>query len=163
MPRRWVINASPLIVLSKIEHQHLLTRLADEIAVPNGVVSEIEAGPPGDAARALLNSTTLQTAAVAPEASVIAWDLGRGETEVISFALAHPGWTAVIDDNMARRCARTLSIPIIGTLGVIILARQTGLIPAAAPVLQLLTGHGFRIDEQMVRQVLFNTVGERYP
>jgi predicted nucleic acid-binding protein len=154
MPVRWVINASPLIVLSKARFQHLLLQLADEVALPDGVVTEINAGPVDDPARLFLQSEALPIVSVTPKPSVIAWNLGRGETEVVSFALNNPGWSVVIDDGMARRCARTLSIPTIGTLGVIILARQTGIIPAATPVLKSLVAQGFRINEQTVRKAL---------
>ena len=51
MAERWVLNASPLIVLAKINHQHLLAQLADEIAIPQAVLAEKYAGPTGDPAR----------------------------------------------------------------------------------------------------------------
>ena len=38
MPERWVVNASPLIVLCKINHQHLFSHLATDIVVPQAVV-----------------------------------------------------------------------------------------------------------------------------
>ncbi|HCA96836.1 MAG TPA: DUF3368 domain-containing protein, partial [Cyanobacteria bacterium UBA9226] len=39
---------------------------------------------------------------VAPE--VAAWDLGKGESAVLSFALKNSGFVAIIDDRAARRC-----------------------------------------------------------
>ena len=51
MAKRWVINASPLIVLANIGQIGLLTTLADEIVIPDAVVREINAGPPNDPAR----------------------------------------------------------------------------------------------------------------
>lgn len=45
MIERWIVDASPLIVLAKVNHQHLLTALADEVVVPQAVVDEINAGP----------------------------------------------------------------------------------------------------------------------
>ena len=43
MAERRVLNASPLIVLAKVNHQHLLRQLAGEIAIPQAVLTEIEA------------------------------------------------------------------------------------------------------------------------
>lgn len=43
MAERWVVNASPLIVMAKIGHAQLLSALADEIVVPQTVVDEINA------------------------------------------------------------------------------------------------------------------------
>ena len=161
MPERWVINASPLIVLAKIGQIGLLTALADEIAIPDAVVREINSGPSDDPARnwlvgpkvPIVDITTLP-----PE--LLAWDLGAGETAVLSHALANPGWTAVLDDNAARNCARSFNIPVKGTLAVVILAKQQGLISSAADLIRQLQQHGHRIHDTIVRDALDKTVGE---
>lgn len=161
MAERWVINASPLIVLAKIEHLHLIPALADEFVIPDTVITEIQNGPDGDAARRYVESN-VPTAEVIPQREVLAWDLGAGETGVLSFAIQNPGWKAVVDDGLARRCARTLSIPLIGTLGIVIRAKQAGLIPAAGPVLKATLDHGFHLDKTVIRHVLEATVGEAF-
>jgi predicted nucleic acid-binding protein len=160
MPERWVVNASPLIVLAKIQQQALLAQLADSLVVPQAVVYEIDAGPPNDPARLFLSTGPLPVVTIAPDPAVLAWDLGAGESAVLSYALHNPGWQAVVDDAMARRCARTLDIPLLGTLAVILRARQAGLIPAAAPLLKALQAAGFRLDDQLIRTALAQTVGE---
>ncbi len=160
MPEHWVVNASPLIVLAKIDSLHLLTELAEKIVVPSAVLNEIKAGPAGDPARLFFDSTPLPTVPVIADPIILAWDLGSGETAVLSHALTHAGWKVVIDDGAARRCARTLEIPLIGTLGIIIKARQVGLISAAAPLLRELRAQGFRLNERVVRTALLKTVGE---
>lgn len=162
MAERWIVNASPLIVLAKIDHQHLLTQLAGELLVPQAVVAEIAAGPVEDAARRYLSEVPLPIVAVTAEPSVQAWDLGAGETAVLSYALSHSGWRAVVDDGAARRCARALDIPTIGTLGVLLRARKANLIPAAAPLLKSLQIHGFRLDDAIIRKALQQTVGETW-
>jgi hypothetical protein len=48
MHRKWVVNASPLIVLGRINHLFLLQHLAEEIVVPAGVAKEIARGPEDD-------------------------------------------------------------------------------------------------------------------
>ena len=45
MAERWVVNASPLILLAKINHVHLLGELADLVVVPQAVLMEVNAGP----------------------------------------------------------------------------------------------------------------------
>lgn len=160
MAERWVVNASPLIVLSKINHQHLLAQLADELLVPNAVLAEIEAGPPQDPARLFLAHRPLPSAAVSIEPSVLKWDLGAGESAVLSYALQNPGWRAVVDDGLARRCARTLNVPLIGTLGIVLRARHLELISAAVPVLKALQSVGLRLDEQLLKTALPASVKE---
>lgn len=162
MPERWVVNASPLIALSKIDHQHLLTRLADEIIVPAAVAAEIEAGPADDPARRFLAGGAILIVDIPPEPAILTWDLGAGETAVLSYALTHPDRRAVVDDGMARHCAQAFSIPIIGTLGVILRSRSAGLIPAASPVIKALQAQGFRLDENVIRVALLRALGEDF-
>lgn len=164
MAERWIINASPLIVLAKVGQTQLLMTLADEVIVPDAVAAEINDGPAGDPARQFLppagGMPVVQTP-IAPPA-LLAWDLGRGETAVMAYALANPGWTAVLDDNAARKCARSFGIPVKGTLAVVILAKQRGLIPSASDVLRQLQEQDFRISEHIVREALQRTVNETW-
>lgn len=162
MNDQWVVNASPLIILAQIGRQHLLTVLPEKLVVPQAVVDEINAGPEDDPARQFLATSDLPEVDIEPNPNITAWDLGAGETAVLSYALANPDWRAVIDDNMARRCAITFSIPVIGTLGVIVRARRHGLIPAAVPVIKDLQAHGFRIDEKVIRIALRQLADEEW-
>ena len=95
-------------------------------------------------------------------AELLAWDLGAGETAVMAYALANSGWTAILDDNAARKCARSFGIRVKGTLAVVIMAKQRGLIPSAAAVIRQLQQHGYHIQESIVRDALAQTVGEMW-
>lgn len=163
MTERWVLNASPLIVMSKIGQAHMFAELAEAV-VPAVVVAEIMAGPTDDPARQLFQVNDylpiVETHNTPPE--LLAWDLGAGETTVLTHALANPGWTAVLDDNAARKCARSFDIPVKGTLAVVILARQKGLIPSAADVLHQLQTHNYRIKDDIIREALHLTVNETW-
>jgi predicted nucleic acid-binding protein len=88
--------------------------------------------------------------------------LGQGETAVLSYALAHPKWIAVLDDGAARRCARSLSLMITGTLAVVLLAKRYGLIDSAAHVLHDLRSADFRLDDKTIRDALERTAGEKW-
>jgi predicted nucleic acid-binding protein len=91
---------------------------------------------------------------------ILTWDLGRGETAVLSYALSNPGWIAILDDRIARNCARSYSIPFKGTLAVVILAKQQGVIDSAVRVMRSLQIAGLRLDDAVIRQALKQTVGE---
>jgi predicted nucleic acid-binding protein len=159
---RWVLNASPIIVLARIGQEQLLHTLADEVVIPRAVAVEIEAGPADDPARQCLASKQFTIVEVTPVPEVLAWDLGAGETAVLSYALKEPGWTVILDDAAARKCARSFGLRLKGTLAVIILARQRGLIPSAAQVLRSLLNIGFHLDENVTREALCRTVGEKW-
>ena len=123
---------------------------------------EVLAGPENDRARQLVACETWSIVSVEPLPELLAWDLGAGETGVLSFIAANPTWTAVLDDLAARQCARSYSFPLIGTLGIIILARQHGNIPSAAEVLLELRAFGFRLDDRIISKALQETVGETW-
>lgn len=164
MPEHWVVNASPLILLAKIGRVDLLLSLTAELVIPRAVVEEIEAGPAEDPARRLITTSQfkiIETPNPTPS-EISAWDLGAGETAVIACCHTDKKWTAILDDGMARRCAASFSIPVKGTLSVIILAKQRGLIESAADNIRALKSAGFRIDESIVREAFIATVGETW-
>lgn len=164
MARRWVLNASPLIVLAHAQQESLLFKLADEVVIPGAVAAEIKAGRKEDEARQLLATSRLEVVrvpTVPPE--IIAWDLGAGETEVLAYAHLTPGWTAIIDDGAARRCARSFLIPHQGTLAIVLQAKKAGIIPSAAEVIRTLRSRGFRLDDLVIAEALRNTIGEIWP
>ena len=59
MTERWVVNASPLILLGKSEQLDWLSRMG-EIIVPGAVADEVAAGAPEDPARRWIASHRLE-------------------------------------------------------------------------------------------------------
>jgi predicted nucleic acid-binding protein len=53
---RWILNASPLIVLARIGCEHLFFALAEQVVVPRAVAMEIMSGPGEDQARQALTA-----------------------------------------------------------------------------------------------------------
>jgi predicted nucleic acid-binding protein len=147
-----VVNASPLIALFRSGQAELLGRLWPEVAVPRAVWEEVLAGGPQDAAALGLPVATWakQIAVIAVAPMIAAWDLGPGESEVLTFAFEQQGYHAVIDDAEARRCARTLGIPILGTGGTLILAKQRGLIVSVTESLTALRNAGLWLSDDLV-------------
>lgn len=160
MSERWVLNASPLIVLARAGYEDLLLKLPEQVVVPRPVETEIQVGPAGDPARQVLAAGKFSVVEVALREEILTWDLGRGETAVLSYALSNPGWSAILDDRVARNCARSYSIPFKGTLAVVILAKQQGVVDSAARVMRSLQVAGLRLDDAVIRHVLKQTVGE---
>ena len=161
MNEKWVVNSSPLILLAKIGRLDLLTGQADTLVVPQSVAQEILAGPSKDPSRIFLQKETIPIIAIPSLPELLSWDLGAGETSVLSYAFTNEGWTAILDDGAARKCAQTFAIPTKGTLAVVIRAKRYGFISSAADILRQLKSHGFRIDEHLLGQIL-PTVGENW-
>lgn len=59
-----------------------------------------------------------------------------------------------MDDLAARRVANTMGIPVVGTLGILLQAKQLGRIPALRPILLAMTQRGFRVSANLLRAVL---------
>jgi len=158
----WVLNASPIITLAKIAQLPLLERLASELLVPEAVASEIRAGPATDPARLAIETGWGKRV---PPGSIptilLAWGLGHGETVVLAVALERQPCAAVLDDAGARTCARSLGVPLIGTLGIVVRAKERGLIPSAVEVVRALRVSGLHLDEDTIRVALRN-VGEEW-
>ena len=113
-----VINASPLIFLSRGGFLDLLQLLGEEVLVPSTVAVEIQQRGVEDPTVAALSQTNWLTVVEAPPTTEIiqSWDLGKGESSVLTWAYTHPGTEAIMDDLAARRCAAVLGIPVRGTL-----------------------------------------------
>jgi hypothetical protein len=60
----------------------------------------------------------------------------------------------VLDDLMARRSAKRLRIPYLGTLGLVLTAKQLGLIPEARPVVDRLRQIGLYLADEPAEDLL---------
>jgi predicted nucleic acid-binding protein len=82
----WVVNASPLILFSRIARLGLIERLAPTILVPDAVIEEVRVGDrkTGQAATAVEWAEKYRVADIAVAASIEHWDLGPGESQVIA-------------------------------------------------------------------------------
>ena len=131
------------------------------LVVPAAVVREVTVRKEEDALMAFLEaSSQLQIQAdgeLRPE--VLAWDLGSGESQAISLAARLGAARVVLDDLEARRCANSLSIRVIGSLGVVVMAKQKGLIAEAKPLVERLRRVGLYLDDGLVAKAL-EMVGE---
>ncbi len=149
---RVVINASPLIILFRGHLESLLPALFSEISIPVAVWSEVTGGGYRDeSVSGLINAEwakKVKVPVISP--SVAAWDLGIGESEVLSFAMEHPGFRAMVDDKAARRCAKTLRIQTLGTGGMLLLAKQRGLIKSVSDTLDNLRISGLWMSDELV-------------
>jgi predicted nucleic acid-binding protein len=151
-----VVNASPLILLAAADRLSLLRDLADEVVVPAAVLDELEAGEPRDQAAADVRAANWITLGdpLPVDPVIAAWDLGAGETSVLSLAKEQADSTCVLDDRAARTCARVLGLPCVGTLGLILAAKEAGRLPAARPVLEEMIGAGFYLAGEILEQSL---------
>ena len=94
------INTSPLIFLSKANLLNLLQIVSPQIIVPEAVAIEIQAyGETDVTAQTLAATDWLVVTPMPPVPAVIqSWDLGAGESAVLTWSYTHPGTEIILDD-----------------------------------------------------------------
>src|SRR5690606_6778135 len=79
--------------------------------------------------------------------------LGPGEREAVALALDVPADWLILDDRAARRYAAGLGLTVIGTVRILELARDGGLLDRVTALLEQLQANGFRLSEEIVALV----------
>ena len=156
-----VSDSSPLIHLAKIEALELISRLYSRVLIPPAVWREVveeSDGRPGavEMERAVAAGWMVQQAAK-NEILVIALrqTLDNGEAEAITLATELHPESILLDDKLARQMARRLGVPVTGTLGVLLRAKQVGLILELRPLVTRLQSEGdYYIDPGLIEKAL---------
>jgi uncharacterized protein len=156
-----ICNTSPLLYLHQLGALAWLPELASRVLVPSAVVKELSAG------RALgvdvPDVRALSWMHVTDPQNTSQWEavagLGPGEVAAISLALERLGTVLALDDRQARRLALHLRLPLRGTLGIIIDAKQAELTPKILPWLDKLDALGFRCSPR-TRQIVLELANE---
>lgn len=147
-----VSNTSPLILLEKPECLWILGRLFEKVFIPPAV--DAEWLRPGG----YVVPKWLSVAALSPDAKSVAKDLyqklDKGEAEAIALFLSIKADRLLLDDLNGRRVAKAMGIPIVGTLGILVAAKQKGIIPKLVPVLNVLKKHRYYIADEILQRAL---------
>jgi predicted nucleic acid-binding protein len=79
--------------------------------------------------------------------------LGEGESQAITLMLELGCDALLIDDRRGREYAMRQGLPVLGTIGILRLAREDGLIEAVSPLVSELRSLGFRVSAQLIDQI----------
>lgn len=154
-----VSNSSPLIALAEIGQLDLLSRLFGSIVVPPAVVSEVAPSLPD-----LPTWVEVRPLQRTPAEALTRRALGPGERDAIALSIELKASRVILDDLLARRIASTLGVPVIGTLGVLVAAKQNRLIDSIRPLVDRLAQGRFFIGEDLYRDLLeMAGEGNRWP
>jgi len=145
-----------LIVLAKTGLLPLLRLVGDPVLVPQVVVQEVQqAGSTDPAVQALTATTWLVSVDPGPASPVLSpYRLDAGEASVLTWALSHPGTEVILDETRGRRCAVQLGIALRGSVGLVLLAKQSGVLPLARPALEALRQAGLYLSDRVMNQAL---------
>lgn len=144
----FVANASPLIAFRQLGQEPLLHALVGTVLIPPAVLREVFHSTPPPVWVEPRAHTQL------PSSVLLSARLGAGEREAISLALQISDCTLLLDDLAARRTAQTLGIAVLGTVGLLVQARNRGLLERLQPELDNLLRYGFRISPTVYQAAL---------
>jgi len=97
----------------------------------------------------------LQTVSLSdPRHALTYTGLDRGEAEVLALAVEHKARLVIMDERKGHRYAYRLGLPLTGTLGVLLLAKEEGLVTAVGPLIQQLLDQGLYFLPELVSRAL---------
>jgi predicted nucleic acid-binding protein len=77
-----------------------------------------------------------------------------GEASAIALASEIKYDFIILDDAEARRFAENLGMPVKGTIGLLVIAKNRGIIPALKPYFDIIQQTNFRISKAVLERVL---------
>jgi len=159
-----VSNTSPLTNLAAIGQFDLLRRLYGDLAIPEAVWDELNAGGLGwPGCDAVARADWVKRHKVRNRLAVTALmdDLDAGEAAAIVLSLELGADLLLLDESEGRHHAQRLDLHITGVIGILQVAKHNGLIDCVRPHLDALRAvAGFYISEALYQFVLL-TVAEQ--
>lgn len=153
-----VSDSSPLISLAAIGRLELFQSIFSSVVIPQAVYDEIMAGKERPGAQEIAQASWIQVQGIKNRRSVKqlmkSAHLHVGETEAIVLSGELKAAYLILDDRAARKAAQRKRIPVMGTLGVLLLAKALKLISAVEPCLRELIGAGKYVDPAIYRDIL---------
>ena len=153
-----VSNTSPILNLAAIGETGLLEKLYASLHVPFEVAAEIQRLRESQLRfqsaymPSFVDVVTLQNPQVA---IVLSGELDPGEAAAIALASEMQAGLLLMDELRGRTVARRLGIPTLGLLGILKLAKQQGVVPAIAPLMEKLEQQaGFWVGRVLRERVL---------
>ncbi len=153
-----VSNTTPLIGLASIGRFEILHRLFGEIYIPQAVYHEavVQGREQGGAKREVLAAAWVKVLRVQDTLAVevLLDELDRGEAETIVLAREINADWVLMDERKGRRKLTQLGMRKIGTLGLLLKAKEIGYVSSLREEIGRLRVNGFSISDAVVRAVL---------
>lgn len=154
-----VSNSTPIISLATIAHISLLPKLFGTIFIPQAVYDELKSKKAPGYQEVDAPYFQVREIQGTPYVGFLLHDLDRGEAEAITLAQELRADTLIIDERTGYMIAKRQGLHVIGTLTVLVMAKQHGLISAVKPVLDTMIQRG-RWYSQFVYEDFLKKIGE---
>jgi predicted nucleic acid-binding protein len=123
-----VADTSPFVVLVAIGHVDVLPTLFKEVFIPPAVASELASSRRPQEVRDFIATPPAWLHILAPSSTGTISGLGAGETAAILLAAEVQAGRLIIDEYRGRKAAKDRGLRVVGTIGVLELAAEIGLI-----------------------------------
>ena len=149
-----IADSSALVALSLCDSLPLLEALFGAVNVPQAVYDEVCIAHKAEA-QALQAYLAGKVCHVSTNFNIVKpHGLGKGELAAISLYKQLSADLLLIDDARAKKVAYLNNVEVMGSLGVLLLAKQKGLVPLLKPLLTKLRCADIFIGEQLLGQIL---------
>jgi hypothetical protein len=153
-----VSDTTPLIGLASIGRLKILRDLFGEIYIPQAVYDETvtRGHKEGLAKKEVAGAEWIHVMEVKDRlaVNVLLDELDLGEVETVILAMEMKAEWVLMDERKGRRKLSQLNIPKIGTIGVLLKAKQLGLIAILRSEFENLQKTGFAVSQTMIDEVL---------
>ena len=131
-----ISNTTPIISLLKIDKLEIFKDLYGEIIIPEEVFNEIEAGKHKEFYKDLTKIKWIKIKKIKDNDALSYFlDLDKGEAEAIVLAKEQKADLIILDESLGRFHAKHTGLKVTGTIGLLLKAKQQGLIPEIKPLL----------------------------
>lgn len=151
-----IVNTTPLIALCRIGCLDILQKMYHEIIIPLAVYQEITAKEDAVCMQVKAADDWIHVEQIhdITEKKMYKAKLHAGEVEVMILAQEQNADLVVIDDNAAKRTAKYLGFTVTGTLGILMKAKQYGMIESVYSLILKLKQNGFYISFELESRIL---------
>ena len=151
-----VADAGPLIAFGRLNKIFILSETLGSILVPETVIRECTADPSRSGAKAIQcaiddKTITIQADFKNNESMELSVLLGPGETAAIKLA-RKLSCGLLIDEKLARGVAAKLHLKIIGSVGVLLLAKRKNIIAEILPIINDLKKVGYYLSDKIIQE-----------
>lgn len=146
-------NTTPLIALAGVRQLDLLPALFGEIHIVETVIDECAAGGP-IAVPNLLNLDWVRVVKVAPaNLPGVLLALDRGERDTLTMAQQMGAQRVIIDERIGRNMAELIGLHVVGTLGILLKAKEQGLITSFGETVARMRANGIYYHPALVSKL----------
>ncbi|NBC17537.1 MAG: DUF3368 domain-containing protein [Bacteroidetes bacterium] len=154
-----VADSSALIALATCDALFVLDALSSRVRVPLAVAEEVSVRGKPQALRLRLYVEDKITPVRAPHSRKES-GLGRGEIAAMALCEQVQADVLLVDDSRARNAAQQRNITVVGSLGLLVRAKEKGVVDRLAPFMDRLRRSDLYISEALIEDVL-RQVGEQ--